>query len=70
MTRNRLASFFCDIRKAFDRVWHKGLIFKLKQYGITDNILKWISSYLISRKQKVFVGSTFSEERTINAGVP
>ena len=25
---------FCDISKAFDRVWHKGLIFKLKQNGI------------------------------------
>ncbi len=26
---------FCDISKAFDRVWHKGLTFKLRQNGIT-----------------------------------
>ena len=32
---------FCDISKAFDRVWHKGLIFKLKQNGINGNLLKW-----------------------------
>jgi hypothetical protein len=30
---------FCDISEAFDRVWHKGLLFKLKQYGISGNLI-------------------------------
>ena len=30
---------FCDISKAFDRLWHKGLIFKLKQKGIRGSLL-------------------------------
>ena len=30
---------FCDISKAFDRVWHKGLLFKLKRYGISGNLI-------------------------------
>ena len=33
---------FLDINKAFDKVWHKGLIYKLKSYGISGNILKLI----------------------------
>ena len=37
---------FCDISKAFDRVWHKGLLFKLKQYGISGNLLVWFEMYL------------------------
>ncbi len=61
---------FCDISKAFDRVWHRGLLFKLSQHGISGNILNWINSYLHNRSQKVFVGSHFSENRLIHAGVP
>ena len=34
---------FCDISKAFDRVWHRGLLFKLKKAGVSDPLIKWIS---------------------------
>jgi hypothetical protein len=43
---------FCDISKAFDRVWHKGLLFKLKQYGISGNLLVWFERYLSGRSQQ------------------
>ncbi len=59
---------FCDISKAFDRVWHKGLMFKLRQNGIRGNLLKWLASYLINRSQRVFVGSTFSNEKKHKCG--
>jgi hypothetical protein len=39
---------FCDISKAFDRVWHKGLIHKLKQSGISGNLLKWFRNYIVN----------------------
>ena len=32
-------AIFCDISKAFDRVWHKGLIFKLKSAGVSGSLL-------------------------------
>ena len=56
---------FCEVSKAFDRVWHKGLLFKLQQNGMTGKFLNWISSYLPERKQKVFVGSSMSSPRVI-----
>ena len=31
---------FLDISKAFDKVWHKGLIYKLKQNGISGKLLQ------------------------------
>ena len=34
---------FCDVSKAFDRVWHKGLSFKLKQVDIEGELLQWIN---------------------------
>jgi hypothetical protein len=32
---------FFDISKAFHRVWHRGLLFKLKKMGIVGNLLLW-----------------------------
>ena len=60
---------FCDISKAFDRVWHKGLLFKLRQYDIDDGVLAWINSYLSNRQQRVFL-VFFSSFRNVTAGVP
>ena len=39
-----VGAVFCDISKAFDRVWHKGLLFKLKQAGIGSTLLQWLAN--------------------------
>ena len=44
---------FLDISKAFDKVWHEGLIFKLKQNGISGDLLQILSDFLSNRKQRV-----------------
>jgi methylaspartate ammonia-lyase len=44
---------FCDINKAFDRVWPKGLLNKLENIGIQGSLLLWIKHYLTDRKQRV-----------------
>ena len=59
---------FCDLSKAFDGVWHKGLLFKLQTYGITSNIFQWFKSYLSNRKQKVMLKNLLSPCNIFNAG--
>ena len=44
---------FLDISKAFDKVWHEGLLFKLKSYGISGDLLKLMEDYLNNRCQRV-----------------
>lgn len=61
---------FCDISKAFDRVWHQGLLAKLKHYGISGSLLSWFRNYLSNRYQRVVIPGGQSEWQQINAGVP
>ena len=61
---------YCDISKAFDRVWHRGLISKLENYGIKGDFFEWFQSYLTNRNQKVSLNGFSSEYKSISAGVP
>ena len=61
---------FGDISKAFDKVWHAGLLFKLKNMGITEELLAWISNYLLDRQQRVVLQGESSCWADINGGVP
>ena len=59
-----------DISKAFDRVWHAGLLHKLKFYGISGQIFGLISSFLSNRRLRVVLDGKSSQEYPGNAGVP
>ena len=61
---------FPDISKAFDKVWHDGLIFKLEQNGISGSLLKLFKNYLHNRKQRVVLNGFYSEYSLIEYGVP
>jgi hypothetical protein len=61
---------FLDISKAFDRVWHRGLLHKLKASGITGRLLDWLKDYLAERQQRVIINGEHSEWGRLNAGVP
>jgi len=60
---------FLDISQAFDRVWHDGLLYKLKQF-LPPAYYLIIKSYLIERHFQIRYGSAFSNIAVINAGVP
>ncbi len=59
-----------DIEKAFDSVWHDGLIYKLHQFGIPLVLVKLIASFLDDRSFIVCVNGKNSTERRITAGLP
>ena len=53
-------AMFLDISEAFNKIWHKGLLCKLCQYGFTRNLLTILTDILSNRKQRVVLnGSTF-----------
>ena len=59
-----------DISKAFDRVWHAGLLHKLKSYGISGQIFGLNSSFLSNRRLQVVLDGKSSQEYSVNVGVP
>ena len=59
-----------DISKAFDRVWHKGLLTKLLIFGLHHTLIKRIGSFLSDRSVDVRVDGFLSNLHSINAGVP
>ena len=67
---HEVRAVFLDISKAFDTVWHKGLLFKLKRIGIEGDMISIIESFLSDRKQRVIIDVKFSEWTDVQAGVP
>ena len=61
---------FLDLSKAFDKVWHDGIIFKLKAYGVEGELLSLLKNYLENREQRVVLNGQTSEWRKIMSGIP
>lgn len=61
---------YLDFSKAFDRVPHKRLLFKLENLGICGDLLLWIRAFLSNRTFRVRVGDSLSSERDVVSGVP
>ena len=60
---------FLDISKAFDKVWHEGLLYKLESIGISGNLLNLFRSFLNDRYQRVVINGQHSDWAPILAGV-
>ena len=56
--------------KSFYRVWHAGLLHKLKSFGISGQIFGLLSSFLSNRRLQVVLDGKSSQEYPVNAGVP
>ena len=58
------------ISKAFDKVWHDGIVFKLQTYGAEGELLSLLKNYLENREQRVVLNGQTSEWRKIMSGIP
>ena len=61
---------YLDYSKAFDKVNHTTLLRKLQHYGISGDLLRWIESFLVGRKQSVIVDGVPSQKGPVRSGVP
>ena len=61
---------FMDVSKAFDKVWHRGLLHKMENLGIKNKLLEFFRDYLSDRQQRVALKGVLSSWITIKAGVP
>jgi hypothetical protein len=61
---------YTDLEKAFDKVPHFLLLKKLKSYKIHEDIIDWITAFLIDRTQRVRIGNSFSELVKVISGIP
>ena len=67
---SHLPAVFLDLSKAFDTVWHPGLLHKLWQKGIRGRTWLWIHSFLCARQLRVVQSGYASNWYDITAGVP
>ena len=68
--REKVFSFFLDLRKAFDTLDHKMMIKKLECYGIRGKLLNWFESYLGHRVQRVHLNGVMSSGEQLKCGLP
>jgi ribonucleases P/MRP protein subunit RPP40 len=68
--RGDIRAISLDISKAFDKVWHAGLLRKLSSYGISGNVFKIIESFLTNRSIKVVLDGQHSSSFPVTSGVP
>ncbi len=75
ISRNQTTKIFKHVvimafAKAFDKVPHQHLLYKLKYYGISCNAYDWISDFLTDRTQTVVLEGEMSSKAPVTSGVP
>lgn len=62
-------AIFFDVSKAFDKVWHEGLLFKMNEFNISIPLIRITASYLKNRSFQVKVGDAKSTKTKMSGGV-
>ena len=70
LKRQYLAAIFIDFSKAFDMVWHAGLLSKLERVDVKGNMANFVHSFLENRSISVLMGDYLSERHSLDNGTP
>ena len=70
MSQTQTIVVYLDLKAAFDRVWHLGLLYKLAEMGLQGRMFRWIGNYLENRTSQVRLGNISSSSYFVGAGVP
>jgi hypothetical protein len=65
-----MAAVLLDIKKAFDTIWHLGLLYKLSKLKFSVSLIKLIGSFLSQRKFRASIEGQMSTPRDIQSGIP
>ncbi|KFM76444.1 putative RNA-directed DNA polymerase from transposon X-element, partial [Stegodyphus mimosarum] len=68
--KNAVAACYLDFEKAFDRVWHAGLIYKLAKLNPPNSFLNLMINYLEDRTFQIRCGDSLSSTKNIYRGLP
>ena len=64
-----LDCIYLDLMKTFIKVQHQRMLYKLQRYGISPEIASWIQSFLLNRKQRVWIMNSYSEWAPVTSGI-
>ena len=64
------AAVFIDLQQAYDRVWRKGLLWKMNEMGIHGNLYNWVKNYLIDRTIQTKINNGISSKQILEEGLP
>ena len=65
-----MCTIFFDIASAFDKVWHKGLLYKLIKWNFPFYLICWIKEFIDRRYFSVRVNNCLSKKSLVETGVP
>ena len=69
-TKQSTLAIMLDLEKAFDLVWHQGLLYKMEKLGLKGNILQFVADFLTNRTIRVRIGSSVSNPYPLQNGTP
>jgi hypothetical protein len=68
--KQHVVAIFFDLEKAYDTTWKHGILMDLKNAGLEGHLPRFIQNFLCNRSFQVRVGTTLSDLRRLEAGVP